>query len=142
MERTSRTSYATTWKAVAVASVAMCAHGSVPPSPVSASWSLLRGDLEAGCPSPVSESRSLCRDDLEAAGRGLAPALARTAAALTRVATGRGVLGVVGDRPWLRERLEAAVGERSRGERGDALGLKPPGLVLRPECRRGGPVLR
>ena len=126
-----------------MASIAMCAHGSAFASSVSASRSLLLGDLEVGSPSPGSEARSLFRDAREAAGRGLAPALARTAAALTRVATVRDVLGGgVGERPWLRERLEAAVGGRSRGERGDALGLKPPGLVLRPEWRRWGSALR
>ena len=125
------------WKAVAMASVSMCAHGSASLSSVSASWSLLRGDLEAGCSSPGSEARSLWRDDLDAACRGLAPALARRAAALTRVAIGREVPGGgVGERRWLRERLEAADGGRRRGPLDDALGLKPPEPVLRPECSR------
>ena len=137
MERTSRTWYARTWKAVAVASVAMCAHGSVSPSSVSASWSLLRGDLEAGCSSPGSEARSLWRDDLEAACRGLAPALARRAAALTRVASWREVPGGgVGERRWLRERLEASGDGWRCGPFDGALGLKPPGPALRPECSR------
>ena len=95
--------------------------------------SLLLGDPEAGCPSPGTEVLSLFRDAREAAGRGLAPALARAAAVLTRDAKAQGVPGGgVGERPWLRERLETAVGDRSRGERVDALGLKPPGLDLRP----------
>ena len=111
-----------------------CAHGSASSSSVTGSESLLVGVAEAGCPSPGAEVLSLVRDAREAAGRGLEPALARAAAALTRDATApTGPGGGVGDRPWLRERLEAAAGDRCRGEQVEALGLKPPGLVLLPE---------
>ena len=111
----------------------MCAHGSASSSSVAGAESLLLGVSEAGCPSPGAEVRSLVRDAREAAGRGFPPALARTAAALTRDATAQaGPGGGVGDRPWLRERLEVAAGGGRRGEWVDALGLKPPGVVLLP----------
>ena len=118
-------------------SIVMWAHGSTSVWSEAASWSLLPGASESDLSSSVAEAPSLARAAREAAGRGLAPARARTAAALTRVATaGVGPGGGVVDRTRLRERLRglpsvcwSATGKRCWEWRDDALGLEPPGFV-------------
>ena len=78
----------------------------------------------------VSVSLPLRLVDLEADRRERARPLPIAAVALRSDIGLRSALDAW-DRPWLGERSEASVGEGRCGERDNAPGLKPPGLVVR-----------